>query len=113
MHPSVQLLLQKQLEVEEYVMPQQICSLFSKQSHEKRADILTNEELNTATEEPDVDTSAAYFDSKVSDFAVAFSPWEKDDWVNVFYNDLWYPGVVTDVGASLSLQGLFLEHYRN
>ena len=74
---------------------------------------MTNEELNTATEEPDVDTSAAYFDSKVSDFAVAFSPWEKDDWVNVFYNDLWYPGVVTDVGASLSLQGLFLEHYRN
>ena len=88
-------------------MPQQICSLFSKQSDEKRADILTNEELNTANEEPDVDTSAAYFDSKVSDFAVAFSPWEKDDWVNVFYNDLWYPGVVTDLGASLSLQGLF------
>ena len=55
MYPSVQLLLQKQLEVEEYIMPQQICSLFSKYSHEKRADILTNEELNTATEEPDVE----------------------------------------------------------
>ena len=25
---------------------------------------------------------------------------EKDDWVVVFYNDLWYPGVVTDVRAS-------------
>ena len=26
----------------------------------------------------------------------------------VLYNDLWYPGVVTDARASLTLQGLFL-----
>ena len=78
-----------------------------------RTDILTNEEVNTTNEEPDADTNAADFESKVSDCGAAFSPWEKDDWVVVFYNDLWYPGVVTDVRASLTLQGLFLENRRN
>ena len=78
-----------------------------------RTDILTNEEVNTTNEEPDADTNAADFESKVSDCAAACSPWEKDDWVVVLYNDLWYPGVVTDVRASLTLQGLFLENRRN
>ena len=87
--------------------------MFSKCSCEKRADISTNEELNTTNEEPDADTNAADFESKVLDCAAAFSPWEKDDWVVVLYNDLWYPGVVTDVRASLTLQGLFLENRRN
>ena len=88
--------------------------MFSKWSCEKRADIITNEELNTANEEPDADTNAADFESKVLDCAAACSPWEKDDdWVVVLYNDLWYPGVVTDVRASLTLQGLFLENRRN
>ena len=39
---------------------------------------------------------------KVSDCAVAFIPWKKDDWVVVLYNDLWYHGVVTDVRANLT-----------
>ena len=78
-----------------------------------RTDILTNEEVNTTNEEPDADTNAADFESKVLDCAAACSPWEKDDWVVVLYNDLWYPGVVTDVRASLTLQGLFLENRRN
>ena len=82
-------------------------ALFSKWSCEKRTDTLTNEELNTIN---DADTNAADFESKVSDCAAAFSPWEKDDWVVVLYNDLWYPGVVTDVRASLTLQGFFLEN---
>ena len=81
--------------------------MFSKWSREKRADILTNEERNTTNEEPDADNNAADVESKVSDCAAAFSPWEKDDWVVVLYNDLWYPGVATDVRASLTLQGLF------
>ena len=60
--------------------PQQICSLFSKWSQEKRRGILINEELNTTNEEPDADTDAADFESKVSDCAAAFSPsWEKGD----------------------------------
>ena len=92
---------------------QQIGSLFSKWSHEKRGDILKNEELDTTNEEPDADTNAADFESKVSDCGAAFSPWEKDDWVVVFYNDLWYPGVVTDVRASLTLQDFFLENRGN
>ena len=87
--------------------------MFSKWSREKRGDIFTNEELNTTNEEPDADTNAADFESKVSDCAAAFSPWEKDDWTVVLYNDLWYPGVVTDVRASLTLQGFFLENRRN
>ena len=77
--------------------PQQIRSLFSKWSHEKRADMLTNEELQTTNEEPDAGTSAADFESKVSECAAAFRPLEKDDQVVVLYNDLWYSGVVTDV----------------
>ena len=91
-------------------------SLFSKQSREKRADILTDEELNTTNEEneePDTDFNAGGFESKVSDCAAAFSPWEKDDWVVVFYNDLCYSGVVTHVRTSLTLQGLFLENRGN
>ena len=88
-------------------------ALFWKWSHKKRADILTNEELNKTNEEPDGDTNAADFESKVFDCTAAFSPWEKDDWIVVLYNDLWYPGVVTDVRASLTLQGLFLENRRN
>ena len=68
--------------------------MISKWSLEKRADILTNEKLNTTNEEPDADTNAAEFKSKVSHCAATFSPWEKDDWVVVLYNDLWYPGVV-------------------
>ena len=79
--------------------------MFSKCSCEKRADILTNEELNTTNEEPDAD-----FESKVFDCAAAFSPWEKDDWMVVFHNDLCYRGVVTDIRASLTLQGFFLEN---
>ena len=75
-------------------------ALFSKWSCEKRTDTLTNEELNTIN---DADTNAADFESKVSDCAAAFSPWEKDDWVVVLYSDLWCPVVVTDVRASLIL----------
>ena len=77
--------------------------MLSKWSREKRADISTNEELNTTNEETDADINAADFESKVSDCAAAFSPWEKDDWVVVLYSDLWYPVVVTDVRASLTL----------
>ena len=69
--------------------------------------------INTTNEEPDADTNAADFESKVSDCAAAFSPWEKDDWTVVLYNDLWYPGVVTDVRASLTLQDFFLENRGN
>ena len=87
--------------------------MFSKWSREKRADILTDEKLNTTNEEPDTDFNAGDFESKVSDCAAAFSPWEKDDWVVVFYNDLCYSGVVTHVRASLTLQGLFLENRGN
>ena len=39
--------------------------MFSKWSHEKRADILTNEEPNTTNEEPDADISAADSDQIV------------------------------------------------
>ena len=54
--------------------------MFSKWSQEKRRVILINEELNTTNEEPDADTNAADFESKVSDCAAAFSPsWEKGD----------------------------------
>lgn len=35
--------------------------------------------LNRINEEPDTDTNAANFESKVSHCAAAFSPWEKDD----------------------------------
>ena len=83
--------------------------MLSKWSHEKKADILTNEELNTTNEEPDADTNTADFESKVFHCATAFSPWEKYDGVVVLYNDLWYPGVVIDARASLTLQGLFLK----
>ena len=70
--------------------------------------------INIKNEEPDADTNAADFESKVSDCPVAFSPsWEKDDWVVVLYIDLWYPGVVTGVSASLTLQGPFLKNRRN
>ena len=81
--------------------------MLSKWSHEKKADILTNEELNTTNEEPDADTNTTDFESKVFHCATAFSPWGKYDGVVVLCNDLWYPGVVNDVRASLTLQGLF------
>ena len=52
--------------------------------------------INIKNEEPDADTNAADFESKVSDCPAAFSPsWEKDDWVVVLYIDLWYLGVMT------------------
>ena len=42
-----------------------------------RTDILTNEEVNTTNEEPDADTNAADFESKVFDCGAALSPWGK------------------------------------
>ena len=81
------------------------------ESREKSRHIIelrTKEYEEYKNEEADADTNAADFESKVSDCAAAFSPyWEKDDWVVELYNDLWYPGVVTDVSASLTLQGFF------
>ena len=59
---------------------------------------------------PMADTNAADFESKVTDCAATFNPWEKDDWVIVLYNDIWYTGVVADVSASLTLQGLLLKN---
>ena len=87
--------------------------MFSKWSFEKKADILTNEKRNRTNEEPDSDTNAADFESKVSNCAAAFSPWEKDDWVVVVHNDLWYPGVMTYEREIFTLQGLLLENRRN
>ena len=107
--------LQKQLKVQEYKPPQQIHSLFSKWSHEKRAGILTKEELNTTNEEPDADNNAPDFENKVSGGADAFSPsWEKMiGWYHSILVNLWYSGVVTDVSESLTLQGLFLKNRRS
>ena len=87
--------------------------MLSKWSDEKRRDILKNKELNTTNEEPDANTNAGDFENKVSDCAAAFSFSEKDDWAVVWYNDLWYSGVVTNERGSLILQGLFLESRRN